>query len=188
MRRSGNQAVSVRVFIVSDGRKAGLPDANQVSATSEDEFTAFYGKWRSPIRRGLAMTLGNIALADEAIDEAMTRALTHWEKVSRYERPEGWLFRVGLNWARGVFRKRRYELLTDLEPSVPVSDDPLPDPDLIAALGRLSLKLRAVVVARYYLEFSTAEVAATLQIPEGTVKSRLSRALERLARDLGGPS
>jgi RNA polymerase sigma-70 factor (ECF subfamily) len=42
-----------------------------------------------------------------------------------------------------------------------------------------------VVVARYYLDLSTSEVAETLEIPEGTVKSRLSRALKKLARDLG---
>lgn len=153
--------------------------------TAEDEFTAFYEEWRSPIRRGLALALGDIGLADEAVDEAMTRALTHWEQVSGYERPEGWLYRVGLNWARGIFRKRRYELLSDLEPSLRSSDDPLPDPDLIEAVGRLSLTLRSVVVARYYLDLSTSEVAETLEIPEGTVKSRLSRALKKLARDLG---
>lgn len=153
--------------------------------TAEDEFTAFYEEWRSPIRRGLALALGDIGLADEAVDEAMTRALTHWEQVSGYERPEGWLYRVGLNWPRGIFRKRRYELLSDLEPSLRSSDDPLPDPDLIEAVGRLSLTLRSVVVARYYLDLSTSEVAETLEIPEGTVKSRLSRALKKLARDLG---
>jgi DNA-directed RNA polymerase specialized sigma24 family protein len=47
------------------------------------------------------------------------------------------------------------------------------------------LKLRAVVVARYHLDFSTAEVAEALGIPEGTVKSRLSRALNQLGRELG---
>ncbi len=99
-----------------------------------------------------------------------------------------WLYRVGLNWARGVFRKRRYELLADLEPSLRSANDPLPDPDLIEALGRLSLKLRSVVVARYYLDMSTSEVSETLEISEGTVKSRLSRALMRLAQDLGDPT
>jgi len=64
-------------------------------------------------------------------------------------------------------------------------NDALPDPDLIEAMGRLSLKLRAVVVARYQLDFSTAEVADALGIPEGTVKSRLSRALHQLSRELG---
>jgi RNA polymerase sigma-70 factor (ECF subfamily) len=168
--------------------ESGLVDQNFASVTAEEEFTAFYEKWRSPVRRGLAMALGNVGLADEAVDEAMTRALAHWEKVGGYERPDGWLYRVGLNWARGVFRKRRYELLSELEPDARSVVDPLPDPDLIEAVGRLSLKLRSVIVARYYLDLSTAEVAESLEIPEGTVKSRLSRALERLARDLGEPS
>jgi RNA polymerase sigma-70 factor (ECF subfamily) len=168
--------------------ESGLVDQNFAYVTAEEEFTAFYEKWRSPVRRGLAMALGNVGLADEAVDEAMTRALTHWEKVGGYERPDGWLYRVGLNWARGVFRKRRYELLSELEPDARSVVDPLPDPDLIEAVGRLSLKLRSVIVARYYLDLSTAEVAESLEIPEGTVKSRLSRALERLARDLGEPS
>lgn len=155
--------------------------------TGEQDFTAFYETWRSPIRRSLALTLGDVGLADEAVDEALTRALANWEQIRGYERPEGWLYRVGLNWARGVFRKRRYELLSDLEPILAGSADPLPDPDLIEAVAVLSLKLRAVVVARYYLDLSTSEVAEALDIPAGTVKSRLSRALKKLAHELGEP-
>lgn len=156
--------------------------------TAEDEFTVFYERWRTPVRRGLAMALGDVALADEAVDEALTRALAHWETIREYERPDGWLYRVGLNWARGMFRKRRFELLSDLAADSQSFHDPLPDPDLIEAVGRLSVKLRSVVVARYYLDLSTFEVAEALEIPEGTVKSRLSRALTRLARELGDPS
>jgi len=153
--------------------------------TSEDDFDVFYQKWRSPICQSLALALGDVGLANEAIDEAMTRAVVRWETLKDYERPEGWLYRVGLNWARGVFRKRRYELLSDLEAASRTWDDPLPDPDLIEAVGRLSLRLRAVVVARYQLDFSTKEVAEALGIPDGTVKSRLSRALDQLGRELG---
>jgi RNA polymerase sigma factor (sigma-70 family) len=166
----------------------GLDSEIRQSMNAEEAFTVFYEKWRTPVRRGLAMTLGNVGLADEAVDEAMTRALTQWEKVSVYERPDGWLYRVGLNWARGVFRKRRYELLSELLDDAKSATDPLPDHDLIEAVARLSMKLRTVVVARFYLDLSTAEVAAALEIPEGTVKSRLSRALEKLARELGDPS
>jgi RNA polymerase sigma-70 factor (ECF subfamily) len=162
-----------------------LASGTKGSIRAEDEFDVFYQTWRSPIRRSLALALGDVGLADEAVDEAMTRAVARWDTVKGYDRPEGWLYRVGLNWARGVFRKRRYELLSDLEASSQVVDDPLPDPDLIEALGNLSLKLRAVVVARYHLDFSTAEVAKALGIPEGTVKSRLSRALKQLSGELG---
>ena len=161
---------------------------NQGLVTAEDDFDVFYQKWRSPICRSLALALGDVGLANEAIDEAMTRALARWETLSHYEHPEGWLYRVGLNWARGVFRKRRYELLADLEASTQAWEDPLPDPDLIEAVGRLSLRLRTVVVARYHLDFSTGEVAEALGIPEGTVKSRLSRALDQLGRELGETS
>lgn len=165
-------------------RKEDVVEGHISSVSVEQEFTAFYEAWRSPIRRSLALVLGDVGLADEAVDEAMTRALTNWDKVRGYDRPEGWLYRVGLNWARGVFRKRRYELLSEIEPSLQSVDDPLPDPDLIEAVGRLSLKLRSVVVARYYLDLSTAECAEALGVPEGTVKSRLSRALNRLGREL----
>lgn len=162
-----------------------MVDTNRNSVTAVDDFDVFYQKWRSPIRRSLALALGDVGLADEAVDEAMTRAVARWDTLRGYDCPEGWLYRVGLNWARGVFRKRRYELLSDIGGSSEVGSDPLPDPDLIEAVGRLSLKLRAVVVARYHLDFSTAEVAEALGIPEGTVKSRLSRALKQLSQELG---
>lgn len=177
-----------RVYGVVSEKEAGLVDGKSASVTMDEEFTVFYEQWRPQVRRGLVLTLGDVALADDAVDEAMTRALTMWDTVRAYDRPDGWLYRVGVNWARGMFRKRRYELLTDLEPNLQSSEDPLPDPDLIEAVAGLSLKLRSVVVARYYLDLSTSEVAEALEIPEGTVKSRLSRALQRLARDLGDPS
>ena len=152
---------------------------------SQREFADFYAEWRDRVRRGLALAIGDISLADDAADEAFTRALASWERIRDYDRPEGWVYRVGLNWSRGLFRKRRYELLTQLDPDVARTDTQLPDVDLIEAVGRLSWRLRSIVVARYYLDWSTADVAAAFDIPEGTVKSRLSRALGRLARELG---
>jgi len=158
----------------------------RVFVTAEGDFAEFYDEYRMPIKRALALALGNVSLADEAVDEAMTRAVARWEKVRDYELPEGWVYRVGLNWARGAFRKRRYEILTDVDTDTELPDLPLPDTDVIEAVGHLSLRLRSVVVARYYLDWSTAEVAEALGIPEGTVKSRLSRALNRLGKELGG--
>lgn len=156
--------------------------------TVERDFTAFYSQWHAPLRKGVALAVGNLALADEAVDEAMTRALDRWEQIRDYDRPEGWVYRVAVNWARGVFRKQKYEVLTDAAPEPPGRDLVPLDTDVVAAVGRLSLKLRSIVVARYYLDWSTADVATAFSLPEGTVKSRLARALARLAKDLGETS
>lgn len=156
-----------------------------VNGAEPAEFSTFFDAWRDPIRRALALATGDTTLADEAIDEAMTRALTQWEKVGSYERPEGWVYRVGLNFARGVYRKRRWEVLQEIDESSVVWTRPEPSfIEVIDAVGRLSLKLRSVVVARFYLDWTMAEIAVSLDIPEGTVKSRLSRGLKRLAEDL----
>ena len=57
--------------------------------------------------------------------------------------------------------------------------------DLARAVPALPLKHRAVVVLRFFADWSVADVANALRIAEGTVKSRLSRALDQLGRDLG---
>jgi RNA polymerase sigma-70 factor (ECF subfamily) len=95
------------------------------------------------------------------------------------------VYRVGLNWARDVFRKRRYEILKDVEVESVTAEAPYLESGVIESVGRLSVRLRSIVVARYYLDWSTVEVAKALDIPEGTVKSRLARALDRLAQELG---
>ncbi len=162
-----------------------MVSGERLFVTSEGDFTEFYDSYRAPIKRALALAVGSVSLADEAVDEAMTRAVVHWEKIQEYERPEGWVYRVGLNWARGVFRTRRYEILTDIGLDTEHADTPLPDTDVIEAVGHLPFRMRAVVVARYYLDWSSSEVAEALGVPEGTVKSRLSRALKQLGRELG---
>ena len=62
------------------------------------------------------------------------------------------------------------------------------EPELDAALAALPVEQRSVVVLRYLLDWSEFQTAEALDIAPGTVKSRLSRALDRLATQLGDPS
>jgi DNA-directed RNA polymerase specialized sigma24 family protein len=62
--------------------------------------------------------------------------------------------------------------------------DSLPDPDLERAMAALSDDHRDVVVLRYFVDLSIAETADSLRIPQGTVKSRLARALDQLGASL----
>ena len=55
------------------------------------------------------------------------------------------------------------------------------DAALVTALGALSLEHRAVVVLRYLLDYTPGEIATMLEVPRGTINSRLRRALDALA-------
>jgi RNA polymerase sigma factor (sigma-70 family) len=153
-------------------------------SVSHDRFHELHAQ-RDRLYRAVALVVGDAGLAGEAIDEAMTRAYSRWERIEDYASPEGWVYRVALNVARSTLRKKQREDLWEQPPERMVVDLP-PDLELRAALGRLPLKFRAVVVARYLLDWSTSDTAAALGIPEGTVKTRLRRALSRLAKDLEG--
>lgn len=145
-------------------------------------FDVFYREQYVQTYRSLTLALRNPDLAREAADEAMTRALERWDVIGGYTSPNQWVFRVGLNWAISRLRRRRYESVGVLvEPS---GSPAMPDPDVSAALAALPLKLRSVVVLRLYLDWSTEDTGQVLGISTGTVKSRLSRGLDRLERAL----
>ncbi len=147
------------------------------------EFSTFYAaEWRR-VFRPLAVILRDVDLAQEATDEAMTRAYQHWPRVRGMDNPTGWVYRVALNWSRTQLRRRG--LARRLLPRrAEEAREPMVEPGLVAALGRLPMRQREVVVLRYVLDWSEAEVAAALAIPRGTVKSRLHRALAQLRQEM----
>jgi RNA polymerase sigma-70 factor (ECF subfamily) len=87
-----------------------------------------------------------------------------------------------IDWARA--RALRREL--DVEPpdASLLSDEPEVRDELAAALATLSPERRAVVVLRYVLEYTPGEIAELLDLPRGTVNSRLRRALDDLAQEV----
>jgi RNA polymerase sigma-70 factor (ECF subfamily) len=141
-------------------------------------FDDFYRRNRQPIARALAFSLGDVDLAAEATDEAFVRAYERWSKVSQLDRPEGWIYRVALNWATSVLRRRRRSPHRLYEPQAITPQ--FADPAVHASLAALDTKHRSVVVCRHLLGWSVAETAAALGVREGTVKSRLHRAMRSL--------
>jgi RNA polymerase sigma-70 factor (ECF subfamily) len=148
------------------------------------DFIAFYTDARGPIARALAVTLTDRDLAVEAVDEAMVRAYQRWARVSLMENPGGWVYRVALNWATSVLRRRRRPMPSGA--ARPGTSEPpvMAEPDVLRAVAELDIRQRAVVVCRYVLGWSEAETAAALSTPVGTVKSRLHRANRYLSTRL----
>ena len=126
-------------------------------------FADFYTAHHATIARALALTLGDAELGGEAADEAMTRAYQRWHSVSTYRNPPGWVYRVGLNWARSFLRRGRRTTSSPYVGDLPV-DDPTPrDPALVTALGALDPKHRSVVVLRYLMDWSVEDTAESAQ-------------------------
>lgn len=153
------------------------PAAIAGDAQVADDFGRFYTTTWPGVARGLTLVLGDSDLAVEATDEAMARAYARWSHVRDYDNPAGWVYRVGLNWARSHNRRLARRRPPEREESVP---PPVSDPEVRAALMALPLKLRSVVVCRLLLDWSVADTAKALGVRPGTVQSRLHRAVQTL--------
>lgn len=154
------------------------PDSMRV-----ESFEAFYSRVWNQVHRAVGVGLGNGDLASDATDEAMVRAYERWAKVSSMDNPEGWVYVTAMNWGRSRLRRRKYRSNTEL-PEIAVTDPEVPDPQLAESIRRLPHHQREVVIARYLLDMSEAEMAEVFSTPKGTIKSRLHRALETLRKDL----
>ena len=143
------------------------------------------------------LVTGNGADAEEAAQDGFLkahRALWRFRPGSPFK---PWLLRIVANEARNRRRSagRRAALALQAAGEA-ASGDAAPSPEaallgaerreeLVAALNRLSDADRETLALRYFLDLSEAETAAALGVRPGTVKSRLSRALERLRAELG---
>lgn len=136
--------------------------------------------------------LGNEA--EDACQEALLRIAMRLKDLRQPELFWSWALRVAGNLYRDMLRKRKLDVLPleDLE-SLPGADDPARDvqqselrAQLKQALQRLSPGLRVTVLLRDIEGFSVLEVADALDLPEGTVKSRLFEARRQLRQFLGG--
>lgn len=147
------------------------------------EFDEFYRSQWPEVYRPLAITLHDPDLAREAVDEAMIRAFGRWRRVRTYHNQAGWVYRVAFNWAVSQLRKRGREVHGVGPVDLP-RPDAAPAVELYDALLHLDLKHRSVVVLRYLLDWPENEIARALGVARGTVKSRLSRAMTKLRKEL----
>jgi RNA polymerase sigma-70 factor, ECF subfamily len=153
----------------------------------EPDFEDFYAAVFDRLVGQLFLITGNLQDAEDAVQEALTRAAQRWPRLRRYRVPEAWVRRVAMNLASDGFRRLRRRLAVavrlqaDLESREVAA---LEVPGLMDALRALPVAQRKVVVLHHLLDLPVEEVAAELGVPVGTVKSRLARARGVLAARL----
>jgi RNA polymerase sigma-70 factor, ECF subfamily len=149
-------------------------------ASSFDEF--YRGSYRRNLLYAYALT-GDLADAQDVVQEAYVRAWQRWSHLQRYDDPEMWVRTVA--WRLAANRWRALRNATRLWARLGVStevDEPSPDTvTLIAALRRLPDAQRRAIVLHHLRGLSVEEVAAEVDVPVNTVKSRLARGRAALA-------
>jgi len=139
-------------------------------------------------RRLLAQLIGvtgSVAEAEDVVQEAFVRALDHPRRLLGVDNPEAWLRTVAVNLARS--RWRRAQRLVGLAPRLveePRAGDTEGQVVLLQALRTLPAGQREVIALHHLADMTVAQVAATLGVPIGTVKARLSRGRLALSTQL----
>jgi RNA polymerase sigma-70 factor, ECF subfamily len=155
------------------------------SAVGVREFDAFFDEEYTPLLRLMVAMTGNLVEAEELAQEAMTRALERWDRVSNMSSPAGYVYRTAVNLNRSRLRRltrplrwfRESERSSDAEPEVVSS--------VVAALMTLSRGQREAILLIEWLGLDAREAGRILGISPSSVRSRVHRAKASLAEGKG---
>lgn len=138
------------------------------------------------VLRALIGVAGSRPNAEDALHDAIVAALRPGV-MEQIRRPDAWLFAVGVRALRSSAWRRTIEAALDRVRLPTASDDRVVDRvALQELLSGLTRRQREVVVARYYVDMSYAEIAAALGIREGTVSATINQSLARLRKNVEG--
>lgn len=138
----------------------------------------------------LDLYVGDSHTAEDLAQEALLRAAQRWERVSTLQSPGGWTYRVAVNLANSLWRRRGARRRAHLRLAEQAAA-PHEDPDVAVrrtvreAIGRLPLRQRTALVLRHYLGLSAAEVGQQLGCSPEAVRALTKRALTVLRAELG---
>jgi RNA polymerase sigma-70 factor (ECF subfamily) len=150
-------------------------------------FDALYRREYKSIRALAWALTGNSWTAEDIAQEAFLRAHREWNRISAYDEPGAWVRRVAINLATSVLRRRVREGRALLRLGGQRQDEFVmadPDREFWSALRSLPRQQAAVLALHYYEDLPVADIAAVLDLAEGTVKAHLHKARANLARRL----
>jgi RNA polymerase sigma-70 factor, ECF subfamily len=157
-----------------------------------DEFEAAAMPHMNDLYRMASRMLGDRARAEDVVQEVYLQA---WKSFDRFEigtNCKAWLFKILFNsihhYRRKWFNMRFIKESEDVLEIASAKPDPLPDhltdKEILAALERIPTDFKSVVILADVEDFAYKEIAAILEIPIGTVMSRLSRGRKLLREQL----
>lgn len=161
----------------------------------EMDFHQFVAARSAPLFRGALVLTGNRETAEDLVQETLERVCRKWRTIAAKDAPDAYVRRIMVNLANDRWRRFRRTV-----PHQDTGDMAAPGDEygridsrdqLVRALQSLPMRMRTVVVLRYFHDLSDAEIAADLRISQSTVRSQLARGMEKLRSQfpaLSGPS
>lgn len=157
-----------------------------MKALEDDEFRGFVAARGHALLRTAYLLTGDQQLAEDLVQTALERAVTHWSSIRVSAAAESYVRRTMYREQVSVWRRRRVSELPSVtvpEPRTPPASrgDEVEDRLVMRdALGRLGRRQRTVLVLRYFEDLTEQQVADALGISVGTVKSQAHKALAHL--------
>lgn len=158
-------------------------------AESTDFADVFAAHHAEALRLAYLLT-GDRHRAEDIVSEAFVKVFRRWGAAG-IEQPRAYIRRAVVNESNSRFRRLALERREAAKQSGDdrggrTADEQLADQDLVfAALRRLPERQRTALVLRFYQDLSERDIAEAMDVSQGTVKSSISRGLDRLRAELG---
>jgi RNA polymerase sigma-70 factor (ECF subfamily) len=157
--------------------------AEQAAKGNDDCFVALCNLLKTKLFRTAKGVLGDEALALDAVSEAIYKAYKGIKKLREPKYVETWFIRIILNVSNDYYRRRKHEIVMEKVPEG-VHYDKKCELEFEQMIEFLEPGLREIISLKYFSDYTLSEISAILNIPEGTVKSRLNRALNLLRQEV----
>lgn len=155
------------------------------------DFEELYGQYATDVLRVCYFYLGDRHKAEDVCQDVFVRLITNAPTLEE-GREKAWLLKVALNRCRDLWRgswARRVVLGSPVFELIPAPDDAErreEEDAMMTAVHQLPPVFREVILLHYYQNFGISEIARMLNLPEGTISSRLSRGRKKLESIIQG--
>ncbi|MHC0035300.1 RNA polymerase sigma factor [Pseudoneobacillus sp. C159] len=158
----------------------------------KEEANRIFNEFSPYVYRTALLLTKSESLADDVTQETFIKVFKNYHSFDKTKPIKPWIYKITVNTFRNMHRRQRWLKFIGFVPDMPTEHNTVErsilqgeqNQEICNQIARLSTKSREIIVLYYYAELKLIEVASILDIPIGTCKSRLNRALKELRKQL----
>lgn len=150
----------------------------------KETFCRYIKRYETDMFRFAKSIVGNQADGEDAMQESILKAYEKIDTLRFRSKFKPWIFQILANECYQILRNRQRQEVTDPfefpQQEKQITYDESEDEEILRLIMKMQKQHQEVLILYYYDEFTTKEIAQILEIPQGTVKSRLARGRKQL--------